>query len=66
MIQPSSVTSKPKQAQGSSTCTSHMGGLLRCSVVPVGRRRTGGERWTPEHAERPLSRVEEEKSSPKL
>ncbi len=27
------VTSKPKQAQGTSTLTSHMGGLLRCSVV---------------------------------
>ena len=39
------VTSNPKQAQGSSTLTSHMGGLLHCSVVPVGRRRTGGERW---------------------
>jgi hypothetical protein len=35
-------------------------------VVPVGRRRTGGERWTREHAVRPRSRVEEEKSSPKL
>src|SRR6266498_1907691 len=43
-----------------------MGGLLRCSVVPVGRRRAGGERWTPEHAERLRSRVEEEKSSSKL
>jgi hypothetical protein len=42
------------------------GELLRCPVVPGGRRRTGGERWTAEHAERPRSRVEEEKSSPKL
>jgi hypothetical protein len=66
MIQTSLVTSKPKHAQGTSACTSHMGGLRRCSVVPVGRRRTGGERWTPEHAEWPRSRVAEEKSSPKL
>jgi hypothetical protein len=42
------------------------GRLLRCSVVPEGRPRWNGERWTREHPERPLSRVAEEKSSSKL
>ena len=64
--------SAPTHPGASSTATAcrwyHTVGCRRrrCPVVPVGRRRTGGERWTREHAERPLSRVEQETSSSKL
>jgi hypothetical protein len=53
---------KAKQAQGSSTRTSHMARLLRWLVgKPEGRPLKGGERWIAALTARPLSRVEEEK-----
>jgi hypothetical protein len=46
MTQPSSVTSKPKQAPGSSTCTSHMpSSFSGWSVAPKGRPLGGGDKW---------------------